>query len=282
MIQINPMATRPPYLSNCLMAAVAILAMAGEGRATDRLATTVPTTAPASPSALIPDPSAPASDAPFSLVAGPGPTFGRVDPPLNPSGNAPWGPGRPGARERIRVDFLGTGRRSTDSVFFACASSTSMAERFGPLQVELRRSIDRLVLDEDGVQQFNVAFFGGGSVTALFADKLHFASPKEKARARWFISGQACAAGPAPAAAAVRMGLAQRPQLLYLVTDGFDRPTDGDAVADAVRLGDVDGKTRVDCIYLQGDAADRIVVDAMKRIASVGHGDFKTVLKRDL
>ncbi len=194
-------------------------------------------------------------------------------------GAAPWGV--PGGGEGMlpKSDFMGTGGNANDVVFL-CDASGSMLSVFAALKAELKKSVSEMSVDEDGAMRFNIIFFQDDKAIALFPDGMQIATPDAKRRATEFIDNQAPYGGTDPIPA-IRMGLAEKPQLLYVLTDGFDQIADMSTVTNEFKRGDADGKTHVNCIFLQSDD-DPKLVQALKEIATIGHGDFKAILKRDM
>ena len=164
---------------------------------------------------------------------------------------------------------------------FLCDASGSMVGVFGQLKVELKRSIAEMSVDEDAVQRFNVIFFNDGNAVSLFPGGLQLATPANKAAAAAFIDDQVSTGGTDPMPA-IKMALGEHPQLLYVLTDGFDQVADLSTVVDQFRRGDPGGKTHVNCIYLQSGDADGPLVAALKKIADAGHGTLRTILKKDM
>ena len=140
--------------------------------------------------------------------------------------------------------------------------------------------ISQMAVDENGAQRFNVIFFGDGTTISLFPDGMHLATPENKQKAADFIDEQVPVGGTQPIPA-IRTALRERPQLLYVLTDGFDNIADMSTVTDEFKRGDPDGAIHINCIFLQSDE-DPKLVEALKQIATIGHGDFKVLLKSDM
>jgi hypothetical protein len=194
-------------------------------------------------------------------------------------GTAPWG--MPGGGEGMlpKSDFMGTGG-SADDIVFLCDESGSMLSVFAALREQLKKSISQMAVDENGAQRFNVIFFGDGTTIALFPDGMQLATPENKRKAADFIDQQVPVGGTQPIPA-IRAALRERPQLLYVLTDGFDNIADMSTVTDEFKRGDRDGAIHINCIFLQSDD-DPKLVEALKEIATIGHGDFKVLLKSDM
>ena len=200
-------------------------------------------------------------------------------PTTNGGPTAPWGPPVNGGGGGAFLNIPICGANANDVVFL-CDASGSMVSVFGQLKQELKRSISQMSVDENGAMKFNVIFFSDGVPTALFADGPHIATPAAKAAATAFIDDQISAGGTNPTPA-IRLAMAQHADLVFVLTDGFDQVADLNGVVAEFARGNPAGRTHVNCIYLQsGD--DPKLVAALKRIADVGHGQFKAILKRDM
>ena len=227
--------------------------------------------------------------------AGPsaGPTGGFVGPTAGSNrgrfpgtgvgtGTAPWGlphDGGGGGGLGNRLFEPGPGIAPNDVVYL-CDASGSMVGVFGALKQELKRSISEMAVDENAAQRFNVIFFNDDRAHALFPDGPRLATAANKALAGEFIDNQYSAGGTQPLPA-IRMALAERPDLLYVLTDGFDQIADMSVVTDAFRKGDADGRVHINCIFLQSDEDPKLVA-ALKQIADVGHGNMRVILKKDM
>ncbi len=194
-------------------------------------------------------------------------------------GTAPWGMPGGGGGMLPRSNFLGTGGNAND-VIFLCDESGSMVSVFGALKQELKKSIAQMSVDENGAMRFNVIFFNEGPAIPLFKDGMHIATPEAKQAAMDFIDNQVSVGGTQPIPA-IQEALKERPQLLYVLTDGFDQIADMSTVTNEFKRGDADGRTLINCIFLQSDE-DPKLVEALKQIAVIGHGDMKIILKKDM
>jgi hypothetical protein len=212
-----------------------------------------------------------------SAAGGHGKPFGAGD---GGGGTAPWG--MPGGGDGMlpKSDFMGTGGNADDIVFL-CDASGSMNIVSGALKTELKRSINQMSVDENGAQKFNVIFFGDGNVDALFRNGMRLATPDAKAKATEFIENQTTAGGTNPVPA-IKFAMAERPQLLYVLTDGFDNVADLQAIVALFKGLNRDGKTHINTIFLQGDDPDPKLQEALKQIAHDGNGAFLPKLKSDM
>jgi uncharacterized protein with von Willebrand factor type A (vWA) domain len=166
------------------------------------------------------------------------------------------------------------------SVIYLVDESGSMVSVFGQVKQDLKRSVDEMGVEKKGPTRFNIIFYSDGKPVALFADGMHAATAEAKREAMDFIDGQTSVGGTQPIPA-IEMALQEKPQLLYLLTDGFDQIADMNTVVDEFRRGDADGKIRVNCVFIKADEDPKLEA-ALKQIAKIGHGSFKTILKKDM
>ena len=196
------------------------------------------------------------------------------------SGTAPWGvPGGGGDGLLPKSSLMGTGGNAND-VIFLCDESGSMVSVFGQLKQELKRSISEMSVDENGAMKFNIIFFSEGKPLVLFDGGMQIATPDNKRKATEFVENQVSAGGTNPMPA-IKEALAERPQLLYVLTDGFDQIADMSVVTDEFKRADADGHIHINCIFLQADEDPKLVA-ALQEIANIGKGEFKAILKKDM
>ncbi len=213
-----------------------------------------------------------------NTAGGHGKTFGRGE---GGGGTAPWG--MPGGGEGMlpKSDFMGTGGNANDIVFL-CDASGSMVSVFGALKQELKRAISEMAVDENGAQKFNVIFFQDDKSMPLFSGGMQLATPDNKQKANDFIDNQFSVGGTQPIPA-IKMALAEKPQLLYVLTDGFDQIADMSLVTNEFKKGEAaaNGNIHINCIFLQSDEDPKLVA-ALKEISDIGHGNFVQKLKKDM
>ena len=142
---------------------------------------------------------------------------------------------------------MGTGGNANDIVFL-CDESGSMVSVFGQLKLELKKSVSELSVGDDGAQRFNIIFFSDGAPVALFPNGMQFATPDNKRKASDFIDNQVSTGGTLPMPA-IKMALAEHPQLLFVLTDGFDQIADMSVVTNEFKRADADGKIHINCIF---------------------------------
>jgi hypothetical protein len=167
---------------------------------------------------------------------------------------------------------------NAQKVVFLCDASGSMLSVFAQLKQQLRTSISDLKL-ADG-QSFNVIFFSDDNVSPLFKDGPQIATDANKKLAMDFIDSAVATGGTQPLPA-IKLAMSQHPELIYLLTDGFDQTADFGQVTRAFTDGNTDGKTHINCIFLQADEDPKLEA-VLKEIASDGHGQFKKLLKSDM
>ena len=116
-----------------------------------------------------------------------------------------------------------------------------------------------------------------------FSPTLTMANPNNKMKAYQFLQDLTVKSNSDPIPS-IRAAFAQRPQLVYLLTDGAFE--DNDAVVAELRKLNASKQTRVNTIaFFSPDAppSDRKVCeDVLRRIATDSGGQFKLVLTTDL
>jgi hypothetical protein len=174
-----------------------------------------------------------------------------------------------------------TGGNATRIVYL-CDCSGSMIGVFGSVKAELKKSINTLVADKRGVQSFNVIFFSDGQPQVLFRDGLGVATAANKKLAFEFIDDAVASGGTTPLPA-IKAAFASnpRPDLVWVMTDGFDNVASFDEVVDTFKKNTADGKTHVNCFFFESDP-DPKLVEVLTTIANNGHGRLSTVMKADM
>jgi hypothetical protein len=193
-------------------------------------------------------------------------------------GTAPWGvPGGGGGGMLPKSSFMGT-NGNANKIIYLCDASGSMLSVFGALKQNLKESIQALQLEAG--QQFNVIFFSDDNCFPLFKDGMHIATNDAKKAAMDFVDSAVSTGGTQPLPA-INFALGEKPELLYVLTDGFDQISNYDDVTNAFKKGNPDGKMHINCIFLQSDE-DPKLEEFLKAIADQGHGTFKKILKSDM
>jgi hypothetical protein len=227
--------------------------------------------------ALLGDPASADSN---TITLGPGVSLGGKGADIGGVGGegagqlAPFGVPGGGNGAGPKSTFLGTGGNAR-KILYLCDASGSMLSVFGNLKFELKKSIDAL----KPIQTFNVIFFSDDKVYPLDPDSLITASPENKRRAYDFIDNATSAGGTQPLPA-IHLAMSQQPELMYVLTDGFDQIANFNDVILAFRQGNSDHKMKINCIFLQS-AEDPKLVEVLKQIAKENGGLMKTILKTD-
>jgi hypothetical protein len=195
-----------------------------------------------------------------------------------PSGTGPFGIPT-GHGDKAGIGFVGPHRDyNVRKVVFLCDASGSMLGVFGALKQKLKEAINPLSPTRG--EEFNVIFFSDDNCFPLFKDGTQMATDENKARAMEFIDNAVSTGGTQPMPA-IKFALAEKPELLYVLTDGFDQIADLSVVVKAFQDGNRDGKIRINTIFLQSDE-DPQLENALQRIATDGKGTFTKVLKADM
>jgi hypothetical protein len=184
---------------------------------------------------------------------------------IGPSGpvRLPKGSGGPGGSV-----FGGTGTDVVQSVTYVCDASGSMLDKFEPLRQELIRSVGELT----PVQSFNVIFFQAEQAAALSTRGLLRGASEQKRRAEQFVQ-DISPSGPTDPLPALELALRQKPQLIWLLTDG-DFP-DNAAVLAFIRRHNPGGRVRINTIAFveRGEGYEQV----LKTIAAENGGTFRYV-----
>jgi len=167
--------------------------------------------------------------------------------------------------------FMGQGTGgNTRSICFVCDASGSMMNKMVPLKNELRRTIDQL----RAIQAFSVIFFADEKPQAL-GQQLLMASAENKRKAYDFL-GNVSTAGQTNPIPALDLAFKQRPQLIFLLTDG-DFP-DNNAVLAKVRELEKSAPVKINTIAFVGDSDnDKEFINILTTIAKETGGVFKKV-----
>jgi len=189
---------------------------------------------------------------------------------------APWGvPGGGNGSKSKDARFLGIASAG-DKVIFLCDASGSMLSVFDSVKRHLKNSVDAM----DSAKQFNVIFLEDDKTVVLFKDSTQPATMENKSRATDFIDG-AVSSGATEPIAAIKLALEQKPDCVFLLTDGFDEVADPGDVADLFKNSNADGKMKVNCIFLKGNGNPKSE-KALLKIAGESNGTFKKMLKSDI
>lgn len=207
---------------------------------------------------------------------GPGHTIGHSISPGDlggPAGNVRIG--RPGGD----ANGVGTGisglptRITARRVVFVCDATGSMNSVFSGLREELGSAIARLEIS----QAFNVIFFSDDKVLSLNPTSLLLASAANKTKAVSFM-GDVSPRGLTNPLPAIRAAFAQKPELIYVLTDGFDQVDSLESVYTEFATLNKDQKVRVNTILI-GSPDQKDLVDLLARIARDNRGTMKVVSK---
>lgn len=193
--------------------------------------------------------------------------------PLAPFGN-PGGDLRAGFYPE-RGKPLDRARR----IVYVCDASGSMLNTFDSLRTELRKSIDGL----RAVQSFNVIFFQNQNYSTIDKSGLVPAVPANKRRAYDFLDNS-CVGGQTDPIAALELAFAQKPELIFLLTDGDFSGSGNDAVVAFCKQRA--GGVKINTIAFLGkdrqDPQQLSFVRALETIAKNSGGRFRYVTQDDM
>ena len=184
---------------------------------------------------------------------------------------APFGtPGGGGIGVKSR--FMGLGGNARQ-IIYLCDATGTMINVFSALKVELERSISGL----KSIQAFNIFFFSDEKYTTLDQRGLVLATPENKRKAFDFVE-DSTASGTTNPIPAIRAAFAQKPQLIYVLTDGFDAVASYEEVVNEFRKLNPRKEVRVNTIMVQNHPEpEQALVDVLKTIATENGGNFKIV-----
>lgn len=189
-------------------------------------------------------------------------------------GIAPFGiPG--GDQVGPPAPFITPGGNAHRVVYIIDASGTMMSS-FPAVKAQLRKSLDVL----HPTQAFNVILFRDAAVHAFHPARLQPATPAIKQQAVKWIDESHAAGGTNPLPA-IRLAFQMKPELLYVLSDGFDAIDDLDSVAQEFRQLNTDGRVKVNTILLGGKSSPQLI-DVMRRIANDSGGHFTIIEAGDL
>jgi hypothetical protein len=171
--------------------------------------------------------------------------------------------------------FMGISGNAT-KVVYICDASGSMMSVFWRVKDELHKAVDVL----RPMQGFNVIFFSDADLTALSKTDLVMANPQNKRKA-FELAEKMSAAGTTDPLPAIRLAFAQKPQLIYVLTDGFDQVVSFDAVIEEFHKLNADKKVKVNTILIRG-ADDPELERVVKTIAAENGGVCKIVDRQDM
>ncbi len=188
----------------------------------------------------------------------------------------PFGPPGGGAGTGLRSSFMGISGNAK-YVAYVCDASGSMLNKFPALKEELKRRVGEL----RPIQAFSIVFFSDPErKPQALAQSLLMATPDKKRDAIKFLDSVSTSGATDPIPG-LELAFRQKPQLIYLLTDG-DFP-DNKAVLDRIRALNRDKSVKINTIvFIDATNADKGIVDLMKQIASENGGVFKIVSQNDL
>ena len=160
-------------------------------------------------------------------------------------------------------------------IAFVCDASGSMLNKFSTLRRELSKTVQGL----RPIQSFDIIFFQEQSCSAL-AQALLMATPDNKLKADNWL-GTVTPRGSTDPLPGIDIAFRQRPELVYLLTDG-DFP-DNDKVLARIRQLNKDHRIKINTIAFVGDNDNETAfMELLKKIAQENGGVYKYVRESDL
>lgn len=161
-------------------------------------------------------------------------------------------------------------------IVYLCDASGTMQSVFGSLRKELKTSVGSL----GPGQSFNVIFFTGDNVIAYNKGGLVATNDDNKKKLDDFVEDISPKEGTNPFPA-IEFAFSNKPELIYVVTDGFDQVDSLEAVYEKFKnLNAGPRKIAINTILLSSDPTrDKAMVDLLTRIAKDNGGEMKAVSK---
>ena len=191
--------------------------------------------------------------------------------------------GVPGGGGGMGPKFMGIGSDSgVRKVVYICdATGTMLGLKFDLLKQQLAKAVDIL----KPIQQFNVIFFRGGSNDDAWSlpmfKGLEVANPANKQKAFKIMNETSVLGAGTNPIPALKQAFAQKPQLIYFLTDGeFNNYASYEDVLAEVAKLNADKTVKVNTILMMSDDAQ--AEKTLKAMASQNGGVFKKVLETDL
>jgi hypothetical protein len=217
-----------------------------------------------------------------SLARGAGPGTGSGSGSGDGSGQiAPFGVPGGGGGMGPRASFVGVSGNARRIVYVCDGTGTMIGLKFKLLQKQLYKAIDIL----KPTQGFNVIFFRGGDTDAEwnqpYARELIVAKPDNKQKAREFIGNFEVVGKGTNPLPALRTAFAQKPQLVYFLSDGeFNNYVGYEQVLAEVRRLNADKGVKINTIAFLSE--DLKAEQALEQMARENGGKFVKVTDRDL
>jgi hypothetical protein len=156
-------------------------------------------------------------------------------------------------------------------VVYLCQASGSMLSQFGALKYELKRSVQNL--DESAGMEFNVIFFSGDNCFPLFKDGAQKAGDDNKKRAMDFVDNVISDGGTQPIPA-IKFALAEKPDVLFLLSNGFPTVEHKEEIIDAFKPNNSGPRIIINCEAFGVDS-DPASKACLEKIAKDGNGEMK-------
>ena len=215
-------------------------------------------------------------------IIGVGPSGGIQSLHKGPSG----GPGEAGGQvpnigiaggaAGLRGPVFGDPGGNVTRVAFLCDASGSMMQKMPVLERELAKAVDGL----KPVQAFNVIFFQGSEPFAFNRHALIQATPVNKRSVGKFLE-EVTPAGSSDPLPGLKLAFGQKPQLIYLLTDG-DFP-DNNQVLRQINELNKEHKVKINTVAFVSKAdTDVDFIALLRKVAADSGGTFRKVLADDL
>lgn len=190
---------------------------------------------------------------------------------------APFGiPGGGAGALGPKVSFIGVGGNAKKIVYLVDASG-SMTDAVERLKAALVSSIDKLV----PVQEFNIVVFRDEDVLVMHKGGLVRATTSNKQKAFEWVAENYYVLGKTDPMPAIKTTFLLKPELVYVLTDGFDQIASFDDVKDEFIKQNRDKKVKVNTLLIRS-RSDKELERVMQEIADQNGGVYKPVERNDL
>jgi len=189
---------------------------------------------------------------------------------------APFGvPGGGAGSLGPKVSFIGVGGNARKIVYLVDASG-SMIDARERLKAALASSIDKLV----PIQEFNIVIFSDGDMVLHQKGSLVRATTGNKRNAFTWIEEKYVVSGSTEPLGAIRAAFALEPELIYVLTDGFDQIASFDDVKNEFVKQNRGKKVRVNTLLIRS-RSDPELERVMQEIADSNGGVYKAIERND-
>lgn len=180
-----------------------------------------------------------------------------------------------------KSSFIGVGGNAR-KIIYVCDASGDMINVFDDVRIQLKKSIEAL----KPIQAFNIIFFRDDGVQSLDSAMI-MATPANKTKAYKFTETAFCRGSTVPLPA-VQKAFAQKPELIYVLTNGFRAAASPAEIEQEFKKLNPGNKVKVNMLVLYGgrleDAMklDKALFDVVERVSKESGGRFRLLSVDDV